>query len=451
MKLATCLLALCAACAPSAKVTARELAVPPHFERAATGASAATVDWRAFFADDALVALIGEALAHNLDLQIALARIELARASVRGATGTLLPQVSAFAGGSLTRYGRHTLDGAGAPPNPVAELAFGLQASWEPDLWGKLRSLRGSARAQYLASIEGTNLVITNLVAEVAVGYFELLALDQQRDILRETITRQTKALEMIRVQKAAGRVNELAVQQFEAQVASTQAQDAATAQQTHELENRLAVLLGRMPGPIPRAKEGLQREVATTLATGVPSELLRNRPDIREAELRVEASKFDVAAARAAFYPSISITANAGYGAFEPRYLLRTPDSIIASIASSLVAPLVNRRGLEAELSAAKAMQLAAIYQYQSVVLGSFAEVATGLSTLERAAQIVSHRRHKQAAVAGTVDAVIDQNPRVEARDAVDWLIHAAQRRPPPALPPIRIQAVFKENIPQV
>jgi NodT family efflux transporter outer membrane factor (OMF) lipoprotein len=409
--------AVLGACAPSlGTVPVRDLPLPAAFEGGGAGPSAAAVDWRAYFSDDTLNALIAEALAGNLDLRIALQRIEIARAGARASTGALLPQVSAFTGGSLTRYGRYTPEGAGnasteitrgrLTPNPVAEMAMGVQASWEADVWGRIRSLRGSARVQYLASVEGANVVITSLVAEVAIRYYELLALDHVRDFLRDTVARQTQALEMIRAQKEAGRANELAVQQFAAQLASTEALDAETVLQTREAENRLNVLLGRLPSPIKRAKDQLQRDVATTVATGVPSELLRNRPDIREAELHVEASRFDLVAARAAFYPSMTITADAGYRAFNPRFLLSTPESFVGSITGGLIGPLVNRRGIEAEFAAAKAMQVQAMYQYQSVVLTSFAEVATGLAALEQFAHVVALRRRKKAAVAGTVDA---------------------------------------------
>jgi len=408
---------LFAGCAPRVtNVEVRELAMPHAFTRAAPGPSVAAMDWRAYFADEHLVVLIAEAVGGNPDLQIALQRIQVARAEVRAATGARLPQVSAAIGGSFTRYGRYTLDGAGAAtteitpgrltPDPVAELSAGLHASWELDVWGKLRSLRGSARARYLASIEGANLVVTSLVADVAIAYFELLALDQVRDILRETLDRQTEALGMIRAQKDAGRANELAVQQFEAQLANTQALDAIAVQQTRELEHRSSVLLGRVPGPIPRSAQRLQRGVAPTIAAGIPSELLRNRPDLRAAELQLQASRLDVAAARAAFYPTINITAGVGYSAFDPRYLLSTPDSLVASIAGGLLAPLVNRRGLEAAFATAEATQIEAMYRYQSIVLTSFAEVATGLSALEQAAEVVAQRRRKKAAVAGTVEA---------------------------------------------
>jgi NodT family efflux transporter outer membrane factor (OMF) lipoprotein len=409
--------ALLAACAPAAsKVTARELALPQNFDGAAAGPSVGALDWRAYFGDATLAALVGDAIAGNPDLQIAVQRIEIARASVRAASGARLPSLAAVAGGSVTRYGRYTPDGTGnattditpgrITPNPLGDLSFGVQATWEVDLWGKLGNLHGAARAQYLATVEGANLVVTNLVAEVAVTYYELLARDHVRDLVQETIARQTEALEMIRAQKDAGRTTELAVQQFEAQLASTRALAASTVQETRELENRLSVLRGRLPQPIARTKASLALPVATTIAAGVPSELLQNRADIRAAELGVRASKLDVAAARAAFYPSLTLTADAGFRAFSPRYLLSTPDSIVASLAAGLFAPLVNRRALEAAYATAQATQLQAIYQYQATVLTSFAEVANGMSALTQTAQVVEERRRKQAAVAGTVEA---------------------------------------------
>lgn len=412
-----------AACAPGIDATRHELPLPATFavgeaSSASTspGESAAGLDWAAYFGDAELAALLRQAVAGNLDLQLALQRVELARAGVHAASGERLPRLELFAGASLTRTSRYTTDGAGnasteiAPgrltPNPLGDLSLGIQASWEVDLSGKLGKLRGAARSQYLASVEGAHLVITKLVAEVAGAYYELLALDHSRDVLRETLAQQAQALDMVRAQKAAGRTNELAVQQFEAQLASTRALDAQLVQETAELESRLNLLLGRLPQPLRRDKAQLQVPVASTIAAGVPSELLRNRPDIREAELMVQASRLELEAARAAFYPSLQLTADLGTRAFHPKYLLTIPESIVGSIAGGLLAPLLNRRGLEASFSTAAASQRQAMLAYQQIVLGGFAEVATGLSALRQADEIVKHRRQHSAAVAGTVEA---------------------------------------------
>jgi NodT family efflux transporter outer membrane factor (OMF) lipoprotein len=417
MRACALVIAVVVACVPPPQTSnMRDVVVPTTFEGGAAGESVAAIDWRAYFADADLNALIGEAIEASPDLQIALRRIDIAGARIRAQSGAALPQLSAFADAGLARWGRFTPDGAGnattditpgrPTPNPLGELAIGVRASWELDLWGRIRSLRGAARMQYLATIEGVNLVVTSLVGDVAVGYFELLALDRVRTVVQQTIARQTQALEMIRAQKEAGRTNELAVQQFEAQLAGTRALDAVTLQRARELENQLNVLVGRMPQPIRRNPQLLEREVAPTLATGVPADLLRNRPDIREAELQIRAARFDVAAARTAFYPTASITADAGYRAFSPRFLLSTPGSIVSSIVGGLTAPLINRRGLEAELAAADATQIQALYHYRKTILTGFGEVATLLSALDQSARVLEQRKQKKAAVAGTVEA---------------------------------------------
>lgn len=412
----TMLGAVLASCAPSSPAPkAPRLELPAAYDRAAFGPSVASLDWRTFFSDERLAALITEALASNPDLHVALQRIEIARAGVRRASGARLPEISIVAGAGVQRFGTYTMDGAGNAsteitpgklvPNPLGDLSVGLQTSWELDVWGKLGDLRGAARAQYLASIEGAHLVITSLIAEIAEAYFELLALDHTLDILRGSIEHQDEALAMMRLQKQAGRTNELAVQQFEAQVATTRALEATVQQQVRELEHRLCVLTGRLPGPIERDKAVLEREPGASLAAGVPSELLRNRPDIREAELQLRAAELEVSAARAAFYPSLRISADLGYQAFNPRYLLSTPDSIVGSLAAGLVAPLVNRSAIQADFAAASAAQVQAMYAYQGVVLRSFAEVASGLSAVEQAAQVTAQQRQRYAALERSVE----------------------------------------------
>lgn len=406
--------ALLASCAPpTTRVAVREVPLPARFEGAPAGPSAAQLDWRTFFADESLNALIGHALDDNFDVKIALQRIEIARADIQRASGKSLPQVSAVATGALRKYGTYTMDGAGNAatditpgrrvPQHLPDLFAGVQATWEADLWKRLASLRGSAKARYLETIEGTNLVITNLVAAIAIAYYELVALDRIEAVLVQTTARQEQALEIMRLEKQAGRTNELAVQQFEAQLAGTRALTAATQQQKRVLENQLNLALGRVPQPITRTPGTLDRQLV--VAAGVPSDLLRNRADIRQAERAVAASRFDVAAARAAFYPRLTISASLGYQAFDPRFLITTPESIAYGLVGSLVAPLVNRRGIQAAFATAKATQLQAMYSYQRAVLTAFIEVATELYTLEQTAQIVTHQRRKREAAAQTVD----------------------------------------------
>jgi outer membrane protein, multidrug efflux system len=404
----------CASLETSAKVP--EVKLPAAYAGDASGQPIAQLNWKDYFADEQLNGLITVALKGNFDLLMALQRIEIARASIKQTTGALFPQVSLGVGTGVRKFGLYTMDGAGnattdiSPgrlvPVHLADFSLGLQASWEVDVWGKLRNLRGSARARYLATIEGTNLVITNLVAEIAIAYFEIIASDQTQEVLGKALESQANMLELMQAQKEAGRTNELAVKQFEAQVANTKALLAESSLWSRQLENHINWLLGRVPQPITRSKERLFRDDTATVGAGVPSDLLRNRPDIREAEHLVAASKFDVAAARAAFFPSLNLSAGVGFQAFDPRYLFITPESLVYSLAGGILAPLVNRSEIEAQFDMAKAMQVQALYNYQSVILRSFVEVANGLVALERANEIIKQKKLQKTAVSQTVEA---------------------------------------------
>lgn len=405
-----------AGCAPAASAPkVRVQPLPAQYNGGGAGPSVASVDWRTVFGDPHLDTLISEALEGNFDVSIALQRIEIARAMVSQARSAQLPQVAVVTSAGIRKYGLFTMDGAGNAttditpgrrvPEHLPDLFGGLQATWEADLWGRLANLHGAARARYLSSIEGAKLVVSNLVAELAAAYFGLVALDRVQDILTQTIARQTQASEIMRIEKQAGRTNELAVQQFEAQLAGTRALRASIRQQAGELENHINLLLGRMPQAVPRTRDVLERDVARTLATGVPSDLLRNRPDIRSTELQLEAARIDVDAARAAFYPRLSISASLGYQAFDPRFLVRTPESIAYGLVAGLVAPLVNRGGIAAAHTAARATQVEAMYRYQQAVVTSFLEVATSLLRLEQAAEITAQHQRRQEAAAGSID----------------------------------------------
>ena len=376
------------------KAIARQFPKPKH-----TTTSIAGINWRQYFADAHLLKLIDTALSDNFDLQTALQRIEMSRSSVKLANGALLPQVSFNVGGSVRRFGLYTMDGAGnattditpgqTVPVNLPDMYIGLQSSWEIDIWGKLQSQRQSAISTYLASVEGTNFVISTLVADAAIYYNELVALDNALDVIRQTIRKQQDALAVVKVQKEAGRSNELAVLEFKAQLLNTQALEKNVLQQITELENKLNFLLGRYPQPIQRTKDILFKALPQQISAGFPSQLLANRPDIREAEFQIEASKFDLKAAKAAFYPNFNITASFGFQAFNPEFLFNSPASIAYSVMGTLVAPIINMNALKAQFNTAQANQLTAMYNYQKTVLNAYVEVANQLSNIQNLQQI--------------------------------------------------------------
>ncbi len=402
-------------CSLNTNLSIPEKEMPASFKNQKSSASIAGVKWRQYFADVRLQKLIDTAISNNSDLQIALQRIEMSRSSVKLANGALLPKVSLNVGGSVRRFGLYTMDGAGnasteitpgqTVPVNLPDLYLGLQSSWEVDIWGKLRNQRKSAISQYLSSIEGTNFVISNLVADVAIYYNELLALDNELDIIRQTIQKQQEALTVVKLQKEAGRANELAVQQFNAQLLNTQILEKNVQQQIIETENKINFLLGRYPQSIERTKDVFFKDMPQQISAGVPSQLLANRPDVREAEFQIEASKFDLKAAKAAFYPNFNITASFGFQAFNPEFLFSSPASIAYSVMGTLVAPIINMKALEAQFNTAKANQLTAMYNYQKTILNAYVEVANELSNIQNLHQINFLKKQQSEVLKQAVD----------------------------------------------
>jgi outer membrane protein, multidrug efflux system len=195
--------------------------------------NSATIKWKNYFTDQYLITLIDTALVNNQDLNSTLQEIQIARNEVRARKGEYLPFAGLQGGAGLDKVGRYTNIGAlehnidirpgHEMPDPLQNYMIGAYANWEVDVWGKLHNAKRAAVSRYLASIEGKNFVVTNLIAEIANSYYELLALDNQLAIIKQNIEIQSNALEIVKLQKVAARVTELAVKRFEAQVLNTQ------------------------------------------------------------------------------------------------------------------------------------------------------------------------------------------------------------------------------------
>lgn len=356
------------------------------------GASTAPVAWKEFFADADLALLIETALQRNQELNIVLQEIEISRNELRARKGEYLPSVGLRVGAGVEKVGRYTSQGANDAnteikegkemPEPLGDFFVGAFASWEADIWHKLRNAKNAAAARYLATVEGRNFVVTNLIAEIAASYYELLALDKQLEIVNQNIAIQTNALDVVKLQKEATRVTELAVRKFEAEVLRTQSLRFDILQRITETENKINFLAGRYPQPIRRNDQTFGSATAKVCA-GIPADLLANRPDIRQAELNLAAAKLDVKSARAQFYPSLGITAGVGYRAFNPSYLVKTPESLLYSLAGDLVAPLVNRNAIKSAYYNANAKQIQLVYEYERTILNAYVEVVNQLSKI--------------------------------------------------------------------
>ncbi|KQO21581.1 RND transporter [Flavobacterium sp. Leaf82] len=388
----------CKAPAPEAAPTT-STPVPESFGTTAQTQDAnnntSTLQWKDYFKDQNLVDLIDVALKNNQELNITLQEIEIAKNDIRVKKGLLLPTVGVRAGAGVEKVGRYTSQGAGdatteikpgvETPDPLGDFTISAYANWEVDIWKKLRNSKKAALNRYLATVEGKNFVITNLIAEVADSYYELLALDNQLDIVKQTIKLQTNALEIVKIQKQAARATELGVKKFEAEVLTSQSLEFDILQKIKEAENKINFLLGRYPQEIKRTdSNNFLSLLPAAVSSGIPSQLLANRPDVKQTELELVAAKLDVKVARSEFYPSLDISAAVGVQAFKPSYLFTFPESILYSLAGDLAAPLINRNAIKAEFASANARQLQALYNYDRTVLNAYLEVSNQLSKIE-------------------------------------------------------------------
>ncbi|MEO8404352.1 MAG: TolC family protein [Chitinophagaceae bacterium] len=367
--------------------------VPTSFETSVDTTNSSAIRWRNFFTDKNLIDLIDTALANNQELLITLQEIEIAKNDIRMKKAALLPSVNLGGGIGVEKVGRFTSQGAGDAsteirpgkkvPDALMDYTVAASANWEIDIWKKLRNSKKAAVTRYLSTIEGKNFVLTNLIAEVASSYYELLALDNELSIVRQNIGLQNNALGIVKVQKEAARTTELAVKKFEAEVLKSQSLEFDLLQQVTETENRLNLLLGHYPQTIARDTSDFLTLLSPVVNSGIPSQLLENRPDIKQAELDLEAAKLDVKVARAEFYPSLGISAALGFQAFNPTYLFRFPESLLYSVAGDLAGPLINKNAIKAEFYSANARQLQALYNYDKTILNAYLEVSTQLSNI--------------------------------------------------------------------
>ena len=372
--------------------------VPGSYNGNQDTTNVANVQWKDYFSDQYLVALIDTALEHNQELNIVLQEIEISRNEVGAKKGEYLPKMNLGAAAGVEKVGRYTSQGANDAnteiepgkefPEPLGDFMVGAFATWEVDIWHKLRNAKKSALTRYLATVEGKNFMVTNLIAEIANSYYELLALDNQLEIVNQNIEIQQNALNIVKLQKEAARVTELAVRKFEAEVLNTRSLQFDIQQQIIETENKINFLVGRFPQPIERSTKTFVDLVPKTIQAGIPAQLFENRPDIRQAELEMAAAKIDISVARARFYPSLGINAGVGFQAFNPAKLVLFPESLLYSLAGDLTAPLFNKREIKAQFKNANARQIQAVYEYEQTLLNAYIEVANQLSNIDNLAQ---------------------------------------------------------------
>lgn len=389
--------------------------LPVSFNGVTSSENSSQVPIEEFFNDPTLVGLIDQGLDGNQELKILAQNIQIANNEILGRRGAYLPFVTIGGSAGVAKPSFFTPAGAAEEdltaangqsfPTPLPTFMTAVNLSWQLDIWRQLRNARDAAVYRYFGTADGRNYVVTRLVAEIAENYFGLMALDKRIENLDNIIALQEKSLETAILKRDAAQGTELGVQRFVAEVRKNQSEKLIVRQEIIQVENRINFLLGRFPEPVDRRSDTFYELTLHALSLGIPGELLQYRPDIRQAERELEAAGLDVLVARANFYPGGNLGSGVGYEAFNMKYLFVTPESLIYNVAGELVAPLVNKKAIQAEYKSANARQLQACYNYQRIVLNAFTEVINRVTKVQNYTASIELKQQQLQALEASVD----------------------------------------------
>ena len=356
---------------------------PAAFRGASTtdAASLADLKWFEVFRDETLTDLVNTALRDSFEIRIAAERVLQARAAYGIARADRFPSVDASAGVTAARASEVGAN-RGLPPNADTSVSYvqaGFSVGWELDVWGRVRRLNEAARAEYLATEDARRGVVTTLIADVSESYLLLRALDLELEIARRTRDVATDSLRLTETRRAGGIASALDVRQAEQLLFTTTGRIARLEREIGFVEHRLSLLLGRAPGEIRRGRGLDAFEYPPTVPAGLPSALLERRPDIRQAEQLLIAANARIGAARAEYFPRISLT---GFLGVQSRALtdLLTGSAALASGTLGATAPIFNAGRTRANVELAEAVQREAVVQYQRAIFAALRDVSDAL-----------------------------------------------------------------------
>lgn len=372
-----------------------DIELPSKFETIAFAdtSSIADIEWKQFFNDAALQSLIEKGLNYNNDLQIALKRIDIAKQQLSAANALNLPEINLQLTGQINRPSNNSLNGISLKnflgKSYVENYNTTLGASWEIDVWGKIKAQKGIALTQYLQSYEGARAVKTQLVSNIAQGYFNLLMLDKQLEIAKRNLVLTDSFVIATRLLKDAGLTNALAVQQAESQRQSTallipQLQQSITLQ-----ENALQQLTGQLPGNVPRNRSLNELQLPKELNAGLPSAVVSRRPDVRSSEMALMIATSEIGIAKANMYPALNITAGGGLESFKASNWFNIPNSLFGLAAGSIAQPIFQRRQLRSQYEIAKLQRDQAVTAFKQSVLNAITEVSNALVQVEKTKEL--------------------------------------------------------------
>jgi NodT family efflux transporter outer membrane factor (OMF) lipoprotein len=370
--------------------------IPPQFRAAMTPAAASSIadlKWFEVFEDEQLRDLIRTALAQNYDLRNAIARVDAARANLGITQADQYPNFGVGGGFTSIELSR---EGAFSIPNGNRRRDFGTVFlslfTYEIDIWGRLRRATESAQAQLLASDWNRKTVITTLISDVATAYFNLLELDMELAIARNTLDNRQETLRLIRTQLQGGVGTLLDVRQGEQLVYGAAQSVPSSEQQIEQTENQISLLLGKNPGPVTRGRPLTEQQTPPEVPTGLPSALLERRPDIQAAEQILVATNANIGVAKAAYFPAITLTGEFGYQSTALSNLFSGARRIWSFI-PQLTQPIFTAGRIPSQVEFAEAQQRSALAQYQNAIQAAFRDVSDALIRYQKVREVRAQR----------------------------------------------------------
>lgn len=365
----------------------------------------AQIAWATFYEDAYLRGLLANALDSNLNLRVAINQIEQSREYFKQSKSAIAPSFNAgvnYSMGKPSDFGTSPLPAD--VKAPVNQFNFAVSASWEIDIWGKLRSAKQSAYARLLQQTATKNAIVTQLVSDVASSYYQLLMLDAQLRITTNTIENYTEYLETISVMKNSASVNEVAVQQAKAQLYGAKAMLPQLISAIEVTENYMCILLGKTPSTIARATDMNMSAINTDLNTGIPTQLLANRPDVMASENALRAAHWQFNEARASLYPALTLNGQFGSEAMEIKNWF-DPKSLLWSVVGGLTQPLFNGRALRTQRNVAELQKDASLLNFQNQLLVAGAEVSNSLLRVKYTMEKAESQKEQVMALTNAYD----------------------------------------------
>jgi multidrug efflux system outer membrane protein len=406
------LMVLLTGCKVSKDLSSPKVELPKQFRNSAEttavdSSSIADVAWKNFFTDATLQKLIDTAVRKNYDMQIAIKNIDAAALLFKQVKWNYVPALSLNVTANTSRPSDNSLSGLsisqyGIGSKHIEDYSANLSLSWEADIWGKIRNQQKSAVAAYLQSTEARKAVQTNLVATISQGYYNLLMLDAQMAIAEKNVKLSDSTLRIIQLQYDAGQVTSLAVKQAEAQKLAA-AQLVPLFEKNISLqENALSILTSALPNRVSRSASLDAIVLPESLKTGLPSEILSRRPDVKSAELELVMANSRVGISKAQMYPALQITATGGLNSFKASNWFNVPASLFGLVGGSLLQPVLNHKVLKTEYQIAQVDREKTVLQFRQTVLNAVGEVSDALVTIDKL-------RAQQAIAASRVQALHD------------------------------------------